>query len=674
MDTFAGRYFGTALKLVAPAALLFVSLFAWTGSAEAGWSSPPTQLSAAAGAGAEAPSAAVDNAGNSAYTWLAGGGDVPVMFNQIAAGAEPVAGTAIELTDPGSTGDSPDIAMSTDGKGIVAWIADDGDVLGSRFEAGETPSDPIVIASRAGWTAAVPQVSIAADGDAFVTFTYTTEVPAPASVVSGVHIPAGGPPGAIVDLSTPAMSSSEPGVDVDGDGRFHLVWTEDDAGVGAIRGRTIADGGTLGDSFAISEDTGSASSPTIATNSDGASIVAFSQAGAPTGALKTVRVAADDTVANAQVFVSAAVTALPTVGIADDGSAIAAGFVVGLPGGLGVYASKIPANGSPTTPELVSTGGVPGGWKVGVDARGNSVISLYGPIEAGGSFLQTAIYTPAGADFGELVVLDPNDSATAYGFDMSRSGQAVVGWNGFGDGEPGSYEGMMAARFAAEADVSPGTLEFGSMDVGRSSTKLVNVTNSGGSPLRISSVGASGPASGDYAVTATPCTDAAVPVGATCSIEVTFTPSAPGVRAGTLTLSSDSTSAVDPIVLSGSGNQPIPPPTPRAKVKISKVSPRTFKARRGTSRVIKVRVTNTGDATATGVKVCPRLSPSAMKKLRVGKCAGLARVAGGSSKTASVRVTVKRSERVKGKTGVKVRLMSRNGGGGTERVFVNIPR
>ncbi len=85
------------------------------------------------------------------------------------------------------------------------------------------------------------------------------------------------------------------------------------------------------------------------------------------------------------------------------------------------------------------------------------------------------------------------------------------------------------------ATVAPGSLTFALQTVGTaSSAQTLRLTNAGGIALTPSAV----VATGDYAETDN-CTNAAINTGASCAIQVTFTPSQNGDRSGQLTISAN---------------------------------------------------------------------------------------------------------------------------------------
>jgi len=108
-----------------------------------------------------------------------------------------------------------------------------------------------------------------------------------------------------------------------------------------------------------------------------------------------------------------------------------------------------------------------------------------------------------------------------------------------------------AASFAITPLIAP----FGTVPVSVTSTaQTITVTNNTGTPVTFSSITASAP----FAVSATGTTCSAsagssLDVGASCSIAVTFTPTAAGVQTGALTLTDTAAGSPQSISLSGTG-------------------------------------------------------------------------------------------------------------------------
>jgi hypothetical protein len=105
---------------------------------------------------------------------------------------------------------------------------------------------------------------------------------------------------------------------------------------------------------------------------------------------------------------------------------------------------------------------------------------------------------------------------------------------------------------SASLSVSPTGLTFGSTTVGATSAaQSVTVQNVGTAAASVSSVAASG----DFLQTNS-C-GSSIAAGASCTVSVTFHPTASGSRSGTLTVLSSATNSPTTVSLSGIGTQPV---------------------------------------------------------------------------------------------------------------------
>ena len=96
--------------------------------------------------------------------------------------------------------------------------------------------------------------------------------------------------------------------------------------------------------------------------------------------------------------------------------------------------------------------------------------------------------------------------------------------------------------------ITPASLTFAARTVGTTSTaQTITVTNNGPGTLNIAAIAVSG----DYAFTSACPT--ALAQGATCTIDVTFTPVAEGTRIGSLTITSNASGSPHAVTLSGTG-------------------------------------------------------------------------------------------------------------------------
>jgi hypothetical protein len=149
------------------------------------------------------------------------------------------------------------------------------------------------------------------------------------------------------------------------------------------------------------------------------------------------------------------------------------------------------------------------------------------PIAAGGTCTINVTFTPASA--GTL------------------TGQVTVT-----DDAPGGFQvvNMTGAGAAPAVSLAPASLKFTALTGSSSAAKAVTLTNSGTGPLSISVI----VASGDYSETDNCVSSSPLATGATCTINVTFSPSVTGNVAGAITISDNGVNgAPHRIVLSGTG-------------------------------------------------------------------------------------------------------------------------
>jgi hypothetical protein len=172
---------------------------------------------------------------------------------------------------------------------------------------------------------------------------------------------------------------------------------------------------------------------------------------------------------------------------------------------------------------------------------GNAAINLSG-IQATGDFAQTnncGASVAVGSSCSIAVTFTP----TAHG---ARNGTITVSGDFTGAAPSATLSGNGTTPTASW---SPASLSYGNQLVGSaSSSQGVTLTNNGDGPLTITAI----TTTGDFAQTNN-CGSALNPA-ASCTIAVTFTPSATGNRSGTLSLTSNS--SVNPISLSGTGIAP----------------------------------------------------------------------------------------------------------------------
>jgi hypothetical protein len=220
------------------------------------------------------------------------------------------------------------------------------------------------------------------------------------------------------------------------------------------------------------------------------------------------------------------------------------------------------------------------GYDVAVDSSGRAFVTGY---NYGGAFPTVCPLQAQNAGFYDafISVLNATGSSLAfstylggsldeegYGIALDPSGNAYVTGGTFSLDfpiTPGSYQPSYAGgpydAFVAEVSlvpspclsISPPSYQFGNQAVGTpSAPQTATLTNTGAPGMTVTSV----VASGDFAETDTCVSSSPIAANGTCSVSVTFTPTAPGTRNGALTITDNATLRPQTVPLTGTGVGP----------------------------------------------------------------------------------------------------------------------
>ena len=198
----------------------------------------------------------------------------------------------------------------------------------------------------------------------------------------------------------------------------------------------------------------------------------------------------------------------------------------------------------------------------------------FGSVQVGSTItlpLQIANTGPTAVLFQSISVTDPAYTVTgncpAPGSNLSAGGTCILQVS-FTPGNTGPLpanlsvvtsltpEGLLAPLLGVGAATGtgipsnlvaiPASLNFGSIALGASVNRTLTLANTGSTPIANLSLALTG----DYALTA-PCPLSTLAPGAACTITVAFTPTAPGPRTGTITVSSSNPSLAIPLTGTG---------------------------------------------------------------------------------------------------------------------------
>ncbi|HEY5977299.1 MAG TPA: choice-of-anchor D domain-containing protein [Solirubrobacterales bacterium] len=474
-------------------------------------------------------------------------------------------GPVLELSAVRQDALDPDLAVAPDGTATVVWKRFDGTrflVKERRIEADGSldPTPSFTLSPTSGRDSVEPRVAVAADGNATVAW---SRFDGSNSVIQARLIETGGDPATTThDLSVAGQNAIEPDLAIGADGSAEVVWVRSNGANTIVQHRRVdADGTPDAATHDLSATGRSAAEPQIGS--------------APGGSVATV------------------------VWDRFDGT----NFIV--------QSRRLGAGGVPEaiTRSLSSTGRDAAEPQLAVSPDGtatvvwsrfdgtNWVVQRVG-LKADGSPVPGVNLSAAGRSAGS-----PQVALTG--------GQAPVSvWRRF-DGAFDIVQGNPLTAPNPVAELSPATHDFGSVEVGAGAAGVQEfaITNSGNSPLLISSISASGPDADHFPLADTgACTDAPIPIGGSCEFTAAFDPSAAGELEATVEVTSNAASSPDAVALSGTAVAAPMPPTPTAKsaTPVLKVVENSFQLgkpvlnrRRGTAQ-LPVTVPGPGTVTLLG--------------------------------------------------------------------------
>jgi len=155
--------------------------------------------------------------------------------------------------------------------------------------------------------------------------------------------------------------------------------------------------------------------------------------------------------------------------------------------------------------------------------------------------------------------LSPPTQGFVSGPNSTMISAALTGSNGLNGllvatSQGTAYLANGSGAAAPSVSLTPSTLPFGSENMGTTSAPLtVTLTNTGTANLILSTVTMGGTNAGDFAESTDSCTGATVTPKSTCTVGVTFTPSATGSRAGSLSFTDNASNSPQTLGLTGTG-------------------------------------------------------------------------------------------------------------------------
>jgi trimeric autotransporter adhesin len=208
--------------------------------------------------------------------------------------------------------------------------------------------------------------------------------------------------------------------------------------------------------------------------------------------------------------------------------------------------------GSPTTASAVITNNRTTAVAISTITFGGSFASDYSV--NGTSTCNDGTSIPAGGNCTLVIRFNPASASPAL-----RSASANVAHNANGSPLAITLNGNATAAPQGAIATSASSIAFADTQLAASTTSSITVSNSGTAALQLSSFALGGSHPGDFERAGTCSPSGSLAIGATCTIDVTFRPSALGARAASLTIAHDGSNPSAVISLSGNG-VPVPAP------------------------------------------------------------------------------------------------------------------
>ncbi len=230
----------------------------------------------APGQSATTPQVAVAADGTTTVVWTRSNGFRNIVQASTRPAGSSTFAAAVDLSDPGESAYDPQVAVAANGATTVVWTRSNGSVdivQASTRQAGSGTFGPVEDLSDPGQDGIDPQVAVAVDGATTVVWTYDS---GPDIVQASTRQAGSGTFAAAVNLSDPGQHAESPQVAVAVNGTTTVVWTRSDGVNYIVQASTRPAGsGTFGDVVDLSTLGQDSYIPQVAVGVDGATTVVW---------------------------------------------------------------------------------------------------------------------------------------------------------------------------------------------------------------------------------------------------------------------------------------------------------------------------------------------------------------------------------------------------------------
>ena len=270
------------------------------------------------------------------------------------------------------------------------------------------------------------------------------------------------------------------------------------------------------------------------------------------------------------------------------------------------------------------------------DALNGKSLYLNGPVSGGATCASCHSSTPANNVNGILAAAN-QPAVISSAISANKGGMGGLFSGKFSAAELAdlaAFIGNPSVVAAPAASLAPASLAFSGANIGQSSGPLAaTLTNTGNAALNIGNISLGGAAAGDFSLGGGSCAaGASVAAGTSCTVQASFTPTAAGARAATLTITHNATGGSSSVALSGTGNS-----VPQATIALSAAAINFGTLLTGTpSAISSITVSNSGQAALTFSSIAVGGANAAIFT-RGGSCATTTPLAAGASCTVTLQ-------------------------------------
>jgi hypothetical protein len=169
----------------------------------------------------------------------------------------------------------------------------------------------------------------------------------------------------------------------------------------------------------------------------------------------------------------------------------------------------------------------------------------------------------------------------------------------------------------AAISVGQSSFDFGSWDIGQSTTTTVTVTNTGGENLNVGQATLGGANAGQFAITADTCSGGTVAGGDSCTVDVQYSPTVRGAQTAELDIPSNDPNSPEVVSITGTGLLPATVSPDRTSndfgaVTVGQNSATTFTVTNTGDRPLPIRQVSLGGADGSQFAIVSNTCPVAL--------------------------------------------------------------